>query len=173
MARPKSIIPVERIAARIYLIRGDKVMLDSDLAELYGVQTKALNQAVTRNRDRFPEDFMFRLSAEEFETLRSQIVTSSWGGRRYPPFAFTEHGVAMLSSVLRSKKATQVNIDIIRAFIMLRHMLAGNAALARKIEQLDRKVAVLYEAFQKLLQPDAPKKRRIGYITPLDEPDDG
>src|SRR5262245_5120188 len=98
----QSIIPVERIASRIYLIRGEKVMLDSDLAELYGVPTKVLNQAVRRQRDRFPEDFMFQINDHEFANLRSQIVTSSWGGRRVPPYVFTEHGVAMLSSVLRS-----------------------------------------------------------------------
>ncbi len=170
MARPRSIIPVERIASRIYLIRGEKVMLDSDLAELYGVETGALVRAVKRNSDRFRHDFAFQLSDLEFETLRCQIGTSSqWGGRRYAPYAFTEHGVAMLSSVLRSERAAQVNVEIIRAFVMLRGMLATNTALARKVEQLDHKVAVLYDAFQRIMQPDPPKKRRIGYITPPDE----
>jgi hypothetical protein len=115
-AKPEDVIPIERIASRIYLIRGEKVMLDSHLAELYGVETKALNQAVTRNSERFPEDFSFRLTWEEYEALRSQIVTLDFGGRgqhrKYPPRAFSEQGVAMLSSVLRSKRAAEVNVAI-------------------------------------------------------------
>ena len=131
--KTKSVIPVERIERCILLIRGHKVMLDSDLAELYEVETKVLNQAVRRNRDRFPDDFMFRLSSEEFDILRSQSVTSSsWGGRRYPPYAFTEQGVAMLSSVLRSKRAVHVNIEIMRAFVRLRELLASHAQLGRR-----------------------------------------
>jgi hypothetical protein len=133
-------VPVELIERRIYLIRGQRVMLDNDLAELYQVPTKALNQAVRRNLDRFPEDFMFRLSGEEVEALnRSQIVTSSQKHRdpRFPPHAFTEHGVAMLSSVLRSKGAVQMNIVIIRAFVKLRQILASQTALARRIEKVE------------------------------------
>jgi hypothetical protein len=120
MMKNKSLIPVERIERRIFLIRGHKVMLSNDLAELYEVEPRILVQAVKRNIDRFPEDFMFQLSQEEFSILKSQIVISSWGGlRRATPYAFTEQGVAMLSSVLRSKRAIQVNIEIMRAFVML------------------------------------------------------
>jgi hypothetical protein len=133
-------VPVELIERRIYLIRGQKVMLDSDLAELYQAPTKALNQAVRRNLDRFPGDFMFRLTAEEAETLnRSRIVTGSQKHRdpRVLPYAFTEHGVAMLSSVLKSRRAVQMNIVIIRAFVKLRQILASHTALARRIEKLE------------------------------------
>jgi phage regulator Rha-like protein len=129
----------ELIQRRIYLFRGEKVMLDADLAELYNVPTKALNLAVRRNADRFPADFMFQLAPEEFENLRFQNETSSWGGRRYAPFAFTEHGVAMLSSVLKSKRAVQMNIVIVRAFMKLRQMLATHKDLARKMELLESK----------------------------------
>ena len=165
-----SVIPIERIANAIYLIRNQKVMLDSDLADLYGVQTKVLNQAVSRNLNRFPEDFMFRLSDEEFENLRSQIVTSSWGGRRTPPYAFTEHGVLMLSSVLRSERATQVNIAVVRTFVRMREILATHKDLARKVEQHDHQIAALYQHLQKLLEPPkSGKKNPIGYIWPKDE----
>ena len=132
-------VPAELIQRRIYLIRGEKVMLDSDLAELYHVSTKALNLAVRRNTDRFPPDFMIELTPDEFEELKAYSGTSGWGGRRYPPKAFTEHGVAMLSSILKSKRAIQMNICIIRAFMKLREVLASHKALARKIEQLDSK----------------------------------
>ena len=139
MTRKKSIIPQERIEKSILLIRGHKVMLDSDLAELYDVTTKVLVQAVKRNIERFPEDFMFQLTREEFDNLRSQIVTSSWGGRRYPPYAFSEQGIAMLSGVLKSKRAIHVNIEIMRAFVKLREMLASHKDLARKLNTLERK----------------------------------
>jgi hypothetical protein len=134
-------VPVELIERRIYLIRGQKVMIDSDLAELYQVPTKVFNQSVRRNLDRFPEDFMFRLTKREFENWRSQIVTSNPAakmGFRRPPHAFTEHGVAMLSSVLRSPCAVQMNILIIRAFVKIREMLATHKDLALKIEDLER-----------------------------------
>ena len=126
MNKGAELIPVERIQNYIFLIRGEKVMLDSHLAELYGVETKALNRAVRRNADRFPDDFMFQLLNEELENLRCQIGTSSleYGGRRYQPYVFTEQGVAMLSSVLRSKRAVQVNVAIMRAFVSLRRLLA-------------------------------------------------
>src|ERR1700719_1764545 len=127
-------VPIESIERRICLIRGEKVLLDADLAILYEVETKTLNRAVHRNLDRFPDDFMFRLTKEELENLRCQFGTSRWGGRRYQPYAFTEHGVAMLSSVLNSKRAVQVNLRIIRAFIALRETLAAHKDLARKIE---------------------------------------
>lgn len=170
MAKPQAVIPVERIASRIYLIRGEKVMLDSDLAELYGVPTSRLNEQLKRNRDRFPEDFAFQLNFEEFEALMSQIAISNAGrgGRRKLPWVFTEHGVAMLSSVLRSKKAAQINIEIIRAFVKLREILATHRDLARKVEQHDRQIAVLFDSLQKLLVPPASKKNPIGYIHPKD-----
>ncbi len=125
MAKTDFLIPIERIAGQIYLIRGEKVLLDSDLAALYDVETGALTRAMKRNRERFPEDFCFQLTKEEFEILRSQTgISSQWGGRRYPPWAFTEHGVAMLSGVLRSKRAVQVNVAIMRTFVHLRQSLA-------------------------------------------------
>jgi ORF6N domain len=128
------------------------------------------NQAVKRNIDRFPDDFMFQLSDAEFEHLRSQIVTSKWGGRRYPPYAFTEQGVSMLSSVLRSKQAVQVNIAIMRTFVRMREVLATHKDIARKIQEHDRHVANLYEHINKLLQPpDPPKKKPIGYIYPEEQ----
>lgn len=140
---PKALlVPVELIAHRIYLIRGQKVMLDSDLAELYQVPTKSLNLAVRRNQARFPLDFMFQLNEDEFRNLRFQVETSSsrYGGRRYLPYAFTEHGVAMLSSVLRSSRAVQMSILIVRAFVKLREILSSNRALAAKIEKLSATV---------------------------------
>lgn len=170
--RHASVIPVERIAARIYLIRGEKVMLDSDLAELYGVPTSRLNEQVKRNIKRFPEDFAFQLTGDEFAALMSQIAISNdgRGGKRKAPRVFTEHGVAMLSSVLRSEKAAQVNIGIIRAFVTLRQMLATNEELARKVQQLDRKVTILYDNFQKFIAPpNPPKKHPIGYVPAADD----
>jgi hypothetical protein len=131
-------VPIELIERRIFLIRSQKVMIDADLADLYQVTTGNLNLAVRRNLDRFPEDFMFQLAEKEFENLRLHFATSSWGGRRYMPYAFTEHGVAMLSSVLNSPRAVQMNILIIRAFVKLREMLATHKDLALKIEELER-----------------------------------
>jgi len=168
MVNKKSLIPVDRIEKAILLIRGQKVMLDVDLAELYGVETKVLVQAVKRNLERFPEDFMFQLSQEEFAILRSQFVTSSdWGGRRYRPYAFTEQGVAMLSSVLRSRRAIQVNIEIVRAFIRLRQMLASHVELARKLDALEKKYDAqfkqVFEAIRQLMAPPEPKRRPIGF----------
>jgi len=168
MVNKKSLIPVDRIEKAILLIRGQKVMLDADLAELYGVETRVLVQAVKRNIERFPEDFMFQLSQEEFTILRSQIVTSSdWGGRRYRPYAFTEQGVAMLSSVLRSQRAIQVNIEIMRAFIRLRRMLASHVELARKLDALEKKYDAqfkqVFEAIRQLMAPPKPKRRPIGF----------
>ena len=171
MIKSQNIIPIERIASRIYLIRGEKVMLDSDLAEMYEVTTAALNQAVKRNIDRFPDDFMFQLNELELESLISQSVISNdgRGGRRKLPWAFTEPGVAMLSSVLHSKRAVQVNIAIVRAFIKIRQILASNRDLARKVEQHDHQIKTLFDAVQKLLtQPDSPKKHSIGYIRSKD-----
>jgi ORF6N domain len=162
----------ERIERRIYLIRGHKVMVDSDLAALYQVQTKALNQAVRRNAERFPDDFMFQLTEDEAKNLRSQFVTSNAlrGGRRYQPYAFTEHGVLMLCSVLKSQRAIQMNILVVRAFIRLRELLASHKALAERVEQLEiaqrQHGAVLVSVvkdIQKLKQP--PLTRAIGFIT--------
>jgi hypothetical protein len=164
----KPIIPAERIERHILLIRGQKVMLDAALAELYGVATKAFNQAVRRNISRFPPDFMFRLNRKELDILRSQFVTSSsWGGRRYAPLAFTEQGVAMLSSVLRSERAVQVNIAIMRAFVKLRGMLASHHDLARKLEEMEKKYdaqfRVVFDAIRELMSPKVPAHRRIGF----------
>src|SRR4030095_11002160 len=152
MAKAKRLIPVERVAAQMYVIRSQTVMLDADLAALYGVETRALVQAVKRNAERFPPDFMFQLTDKEAEHLRSQFVTSSWGGRRYNPYAFTEHGVAMLSSVLRSKRAVEVNITIVRTFVRLRRILATHEDLARKVAQHDRQIAVLFDQVKHLAQ---------------------
>ncbi|MHC4606490.1 MAG: ORF6N domain-containing protein [Planctomycetota bacterium] len=165
MSREKSLMPAERIERCILLIRGQKVMLDRDLARLYDVEPKAMNRAVKRNLDRFPDDFMFRLSADEFENLRCQFGTSSWGGRRYLPYAFTEQGVAMLSSVLRSKRAVRVNIEIVRAFVKLRRLLASNEELARKLADLEKKYdaqfKVVFDAVRMLMKrlPPEPEIR--------------
>jgi len=168
MVSKQSLIPVDRIEKAILLVRRQKVMLDADLAGLYGVETRVLVQAVKRNLERFPEDFMFQLSREEFAVLRSQSVTSSdWGGRRYPPYAFTEQGVAMLSSVLRSQRAIQVNIEIMRAFIRLRQMLASHAELARKLDALEKKYDAqfkdVFEAIRQLMAPPEQQRRAIGF----------
>lgn len=162
-------VPLERINSRIYVIRGLKVILDADLAALYAVPTKVFNQAVRRNAERFPKDFMFQLSQKEAASLRSQFVTLEKGrGRytKYAPIAFTEQGVAMLSSVLRSKRAVQVNIGIMRTFVRLREMLATNEELARKVARHDRQIAVLFDHLQTLLAPPPTKKNPIGYIYP-------
>jgi len=153
------------------MIRGHKVIVDSDLADLYRVPTKAFNQGVKRNLKRFPKDFMFRLTGKEIRILRSQIVTSSWGGRRSPPYVSTEQGVAMLSSVLNSERAIQVNIAIMRAFIKLREILTTHRELAQKIEELERKyrqhdvkIQTVFDAIRELLQPPpVSSKRRIGF----------
>jgi hypothetical protein len=148
-----------QIERRIFLLRGQRVMLDQHLAELYGVPTKVLNQAVRRNRERFPEDFMFRLTGDEVANLRSQFVTSSsgYGGTRYAPYAFTEQGVAMLASVLRSPRAVAVNVEIIRAFVRLRQLLATHADLARKLAELeqryDTQFRVVFDAIRELMAP--------------------
>ena len=161
---------VERIEQSILLVKGQKVMLDSHLAELYGVETRMLLQAVSRNQNRFPEDFMFQLSEGEYRALRSQIVISKKGrgGRRYRPYVFTEQGVAMLSSVLRSARAIRVNVEIMRAFVRLRRMLASNEELARKLAALEKKYdaqfKVVFDAIRELMAPPTPKRRRIGFL---------
>ena len=156
------------IEQRIFFIRGHRVMLSTDLAELYEVEAKVLNQAVKRHRKRFPDDFMFQLSDREFGDLKSQFVTSSWGGiRRATPYAFTEQGVAMLSGILNSPRAVRVNIEIMRAFVRLRGLLASNAELARKVEALEKKYdaqfKVVFDAILQLMTPVEPKKNRIGF----------
>jgi hypothetical protein len=164
------LIPQERIVNRIFLIREKKVMLDGDLAELYRVKTRALVQAVKRNADRFPGDFMFRLSSEEALTMRSQFVIASKRNIRYQPYAFTELGVAMLSSVLNSKRAIQVNIQIMRAFTRLRDLLATHKDLREKVEELERKYTahdeqfkVVFEAIRQLLNPPEEPRNPIGF----------
>jgi len=171
-SRARAPITATRIEQSILLLRGQKVLLDSTLADLYGVQTKVLIQAVRRNRDRFPSDFMFKLKNHEVTNLRSQIVTSSWGGRRYLPLAFTEQGVAMLSSVLNSPRAIRINIEIMRAFVRLREMISTNKELSRKLDELERKLAThdtaiagLITAIRELATPaPPPPKRRIGFM---------
>jgi len=139
-------------------------MLDADLAELYRVETGALVRAMKRNQDRFPGDFVFQLSTEEFDDLRSQTGISSWGGRRYAPYAFTEHGVAMLSAVLRSQQAVEVSLAVVRTFVRLRQVLATNEELARKVAQHDHEIAILFDHIQHLLEPgESPTKHPIGF----------
>lgn len=165
-------VSIQFVERRIYLIRGHKVMIDEDLADLYGVPTKALNQQVQRNRKRFPEDFMFRLTKEETEVLRSQFVTEKarHGGRRSPPYVFAEPGVAMLSSVLNSERAIEVNITIMRAFIRLRQLLESNeelnrkyAAVIRKLSTHDKYFQVVFDELKKLTEQPTPSRRQIGF----------
>jgi uncharacterized membrane-anchored protein YjiN (DUF445 family) len=171
----KSIVPDEVVITKIHFIRDQKVMLDYNLADLYGVETRVLKQAVKRNINRFPEDFMFELTNEEFDNLRSQIVTSSWGGTRYVPMAFTEHGVLMLSTVLKSDRAIEMNIQIVRIFNKMREMLLTHKDMLLKIEKMehlltnhDQDIAVLFDYLKKLLSDDHKKvtqasRKRIGF----------
>jgi hypothetical protein len=165
-----SLIPMERIDRAILMLRGHKVMLDSDLAALYGVKTKVLNQAVRRNIARFPKDFMFQLTEEEATRLRSQIVTLKAGrGQhwKYLPYAFTEQGVAMLSSILKSQRAVQVNIEIMRAFVRLRELIATNTGLARRLDELEKKCdaqfKIVFDAIRELMTAPSPRRRPIGF----------
>lgn len=167
----KQMVSVEKIERQIYFIRGQKVMLDSDLAELYGVPTKVLVQAVKRNAKRFPVDFVFQLENQEVMALRSQIVTSKpgRGGRRYKPYAFTEQGVAMLSSVLNSDRAIEVIVQIMRVFVKLREMVASNKELAKRLDELEKKYdeqfGVVFDAIRELMTPhDEEKKKKIGFL---------
>ncbi len=165
------IIPIEQVARQIYLIHDQKVMFDFDLAELYNVPTKRLNEQVSRNLARFPNDFMFQLTPKEFTNLKSQIATSSWGGRRTPPRVFTEQGVAMLSSVLKSGRAVQMNILIIRAFVKLREMLASHKDLAERMEKIEASqkshasvIELLAQEIDQMKElPPEPEKMRIGF----------
>jgi phage regulator Rha-like protein len=172
-----SLVQVERIERAILSIRGEKVMLDNDLAELYGVETKALNQAVKRNLDRFPPDFCFRLTkteTDELKSLRSQFVTLKRGEhRKYLPYAFTEHGALMLANVLNSERAAQTSVQVVRAFVRLRQMLTSNAELARKLAALekkyDRQFKVVFDAIRQLMSPPAKPKREIGFHVKYDD----
>ncbi len=164
----KALIPVEMIEQKILMIRGEKVMLDSDLAELYGVEVKQLKRQVRRNIDRFPADFMIQLSKEEYESLRRHFGTLKRGEHsKYLPYAFTEQGVAMLSSVLNSERAVKVNIEIMRAFVRLRQMLASNAELARKLDAMEKKYdaqfKTVFDAIRQLMTPPETKKKKIGF----------
>jgi len=179
----KILLPVEKsLTSRIHVVRGQKIMLDADLAELYGISTGALNQAVKRNLSRFPVDFMFQLTAEEHERLKSQIVISNVGrgGRRSIPLAFTEHGALMAATILNSQKATEMSVYIVRAFVQLREMVSTHKELIDKLQELETKVsghdqaiADLFEAIRQLMAPPAQKRRFVGFRTNLgDEPQD-
>lgn len=168
VAKESSIVPVEIIQNKIIYFRKCKVMLDRDLAELYEVPTKRLNEQVRRNLKRFPSDFMFQLTKKEFKILKSQIATSSWGGVRKMPYVFTEQGVAMLSSVLNSERAIQVNIQIMRTFTKLRQMIETHKDLKRKVEEMEKKYdgqfQIVFNALKELLEPPpSPKKGQIGF----------
>jgi hypothetical protein len=159
----------QQVERMILAIRGRRVILDKNLAVLYGVSTGNLNKAVSRNLERFPDDFMLRLTAEDLRDLKFQFGTSSWGGTRKPPRAFTQEGIAMLSSVLRSSRAVRVNIEIMRAFVRLRQMLLANVDLARKLDELERKYdarfRVVFDAIRELTAPPRKPRRRIGFRT--------
>lgn len=168
-------IPLERIASFILLVRGHKVLLDADLATLYGVTTKRLNEQVRRNRERFPEDFVFPLSQEEYESLRSQFATLKPGRgqhRKYLPYVFTEHGAIMAAAVLNTPRAVEMSLYVVRTFVRLREMLASNQALKRKLDELERKLGAHDQAITGILNairelmtpPEPPKKRRIGFV---------
>jgi hypothetical protein len=167
MAEDKQVLPVERIERSILVLRGQRVMLDEDIAALYGVETKVLVQAMKRNLERFPIDFMFQLTLEEVENLRCQFGTSSRGGRRYLPYAFTEQGVAMLSSILRSNRAVRVNIEVMRAFARLRHVMTSHIDLVRRLDELEQKYdaqfKVVFDALRQLMEPPEVPIRRIGF----------
>ncbi|MBN2418894.1 MAG: ORF6N domain-containing protein [Deltaproteobacteria bacterium] len=170
MEETKSVVPLQKIEKAIFMIRGQKVMLDKDLAALYKVSTSVFNKAVTRNIERFPSDFMFQLTKEEFSNLKYHFGTSSWGGTRKLPRAFTEQGVAMLSSVLRSKRAVQVNIEIMRVFVRLREMLATHKELAHKFEKLERRITehdeqiqTIFDVIKQLMAPPEKKKNKISF----------
>jgi hypothetical protein len=180
MPRKQSLIPAERIERAILVLRGHKVILDADLAGIYGVTTARLNQQVRRNRERFPEDFAFLLTPEEFADLKLHIATSSsgWGGRRKLPFAFTEHGAVMAASVLNTPIAVAASIQVVRAFVRLRQLLVSHVELTRKLDELeakyaeqDKKLVAVFEALRQLMAPPQPPKQgRIGFQTPPSEP---
>ena len=161
------VVPIKNLINKIIFLRGHKVMLDTDLAELYGVETRILNQAVARNPERFPKDFMYQLTNKEFTILKSQFVTSSWGGRRKLPFAFTEQGIAMLSSVLHSERAIKVNIAIMRAFVKLRELLLSNKELNQQLQEMeakyDKQFHIVFEVLQQLMETPNKLRKDIGF----------
>ena len=166
-------VPIEIIESKIYLIRNQRVMLDSDIAELYGVTTKRFNEQVKRNIERFPEDFMFKLTDEEYKILRSQFATSNiiHGGRRYSPYVFTEHGAIMAATILNSSKAVEMSIFVVRAFVKLREITSGNKELAQKLNELEKKyekhdkdIKAIIDAIRQLMTPPEKTKRKIGFI---------
>jgi hypothetical protein len=172
MIGTQSLIPIEQIEKMIYWIHGQRVMLDADLARIYGVSTARLNEQIKRNRERFPRDFMFQLTRAEFQVLMSQFATSraGRGGRRKPPFVFTEHGAIMIASVLNSVIAVQASVHVVRAFVRLRALLAAHKELAQKLTDLERKLLhhdaqfkVVFDAIRQLMGPPSPKRRRIGF----------
>ena len=173
MSNERQLVPLSQIEERIYLVRGQRVMLDADLAELYGVSTTRLNQQVLRNTERFPEDFMFQLTEKEIANLMLQIATSrsAWGGRRKLPYAFTEHGAIMAASVLRSERAVKVSVHVVRAFVKLRQVLSTHRQLARKMAELERRLdghdgdiqALLGAIRQLMAPPPEPSRKRIGF----------
>jgi hypothetical protein len=164
------IIPIEEIQQRIFIIRGHRVMIDADLAVLFSVTTKRLNEQVRRNLNRFPPDFMFQLNEDEFENLRSHFATSRWGGRRYLPYVFTEYGAIMLANVLNSPVAVHAGIQVVRAFVKLRELLSTNKELTIKLKQLegkiekhDEEIHLIFKAIRQLMAPQEQKKRKIGF----------
>ncbi len=180
MASRKTPVAAEHIAESIRVLRGQRVLLDAELAALYGVTTKRLNQQVRRNLKRFPPDFLFELTPEEFDNLKLHFATSSWGGRRSPPLAFTEHGAIQVATILNSPRAVEMSVYIVRAFVKLREVLASNKGLAHKLASLERSLVTLdlktqrrfqevYEAIRALMSGPAPKRRGIGFTADLDE----
>jgi hypothetical protein len=181
------LLPLEAITQRIVVLREQKVLIDADLAALYGVETRRLNEQVRRNKARFPEDFIFELSAEEFTNLKSQFATSSWGGRRKLPLAFTEHGAIMAATVLNTPRAVEVSVYVVRAFVKLRELVGSHRELARRLDELEQKTEALamshdtfsrntraqlkqvFDALRALMTPPDPPKRPIGFVTPEDK----
>jgi len=174
------VVPVEHITQSILVLRGQKVLLDAELAALYGVTTRRLNEQVRRNRSRFPVDFLFELTTEEFASLKSHFATSSWGGRRKLPFAFTEHGAIQVATILNSPRAVEMSVYVVRAFVKLRELLSSNRELARRFAQLetrldkkltehDQQIAAILSAIRQLMHPPAPKRRGIGFTADLEE----
>ena len=181
------LLPLEAITHHIVVLREQKVLLDSDLAALYGVQTRRLNEQVRRNQGRFPKDFIFELTAEEFANLKSQFATSSWGGRRKLPLAFTEHGAIMAATILNSPRAVEVSVYVVRAFVRLRELAATHGDLAKRLDELEQKTEGLadqhdsfsrntrnqlkqvFDALRELMAPPDPPKRPIGFVTPEDK----
>ena len=179
MAKSKTSVPVEDITRSIVTLRGQRIIFDRELAAIYGVTTGRLNEAVKRNAERFPADFMFQLTAQEIENLRSQFAISSWGGRRYRPFAFTEHGAIQAATVLNSPRAIAMGVHVVRAFVQLRELLASNKELARRFEQLEARldkkladhddaIAAILSAIRQLMNPPTPKRRGIGFTANIE-----